>query len=159
MVDSPLFTLQNTDQWPCPCGCGRSFPRHTGMLHYSASGEAVYRAHLLEETKGEPHLWLLLGTGSWLEDEPLGSWIAVHSWTNNEQITARVEDPEKSPFSQEDAFGERLLTREEVFAQEGGNEWVFRCHDLIVENHPEVSSFLGLAPNNSFKPKPLRGSA
>lgn len=143
-MGSPLFTNQKADQWQCPCGCERSFPRHTGMLHYSESGEAVYRAHLLEEAKGEPHLWLLLGTGSWLEDEPLGSWIAVHSWIGNGQITARVEDPEKSPFTSGDVFEERLLTRDEVFAQPGGREWVFLCHDLIVENHPEVSRFLEL---------------
>ncbi len=144
MVSAQLFTLQKADQWQCPCGCERSFPRHSGMLHYSASGQAVYRAHLLEETIGEPHLWLLLGTGSWLEDEPLGSWITVHSWTGNGQATARIEDPEKSPFTCEDSFEERLLTREEVLAQPGGKEWVFRCYDLIVENHPEVSRFLGV---------------
>ena len=144
MAGSPLFTLQKAEDWPCPCGCKRTFPRHTGMVHYSDSGEAVYRAHLLEETEGDPHLWLLLGTGSWLEDEPLGSWITVHSWTGNGQVIARIEDPEKSPFTSEDAFDERLLSREEVFSQQGGKEWVFRCHDLIVENHPEVSGFLGV---------------
>ena len=144
MVICPMFTLQKEDKWACPCGCGRLFPRHTGMIHYSESGEAVYRAHLLEEVKGEPHLWLLLGTGSWLEGESSGSWITVHSWTGDGQITARVEDPEKSPFTTKDAFEERLLTRDEVFAQPGGKEWVFHCHDLIVENHPEVARFLGV---------------
>jgi hypothetical protein len=88
--------------------------------------------------------WLLLGTGSWLENEPRGSWIIVHSWVENRQIIARIKGPERSPFTSDDAFEERLLSREEVFAQPGGKEWVFRCHDLIVENHPEVSGFLGM---------------
>jgi hypothetical protein len=98
----------------------------------------------MEETKGDPHLWLLLGTGSWIDGEAMGSWITVHSWIGDGQIIARVEDPEGSPFKDADAFDERFLTRSEVFAQPGGKEWVFRCHDLIVQNHQSVSRFLGI---------------
>ena len=89
-------------------------------------------------------MWLLLGTGSWIPNESLGSWITVHSWTGNGQVIARIEDPEKSPFTSVDAFDERLLMRDEVFAQTGGPEWVFRCHDLVVENLSEVSRFIGV---------------
>jgi hypothetical protein len=114
------------------------------MLHYSSTGEAVFRVHLLEKTAGEPHLWVLLGTGSWIPSETRGSWITVHSWVTDGELISRIEDPEDSPFSDADAFDERRLRRDEVFAQTGGPEWVFKCHDLIVEHHPAVKHFLKL---------------
>lgn len=104
----------------------------------------MYRAHLLEMTEDDPHLWLLLGTGSWLPSEPRGSWITVHSWVTNGELIARIQDPEDSPFVDADAFDERRLRRDEVFGQVGGAEWVFKCHDLIVAHHPAVRRFLGI---------------
>lgn len=118
------------------------------MLHYSETGNAVFRAHLLEETAGDPQLWVLIGTGSWLPSETKGSWIAVRSWVADNELISRIQDPEDSPFSDADAFDERRLRRDEVSNQTGGPEWVFKCHDLIVEHHPAVKHFI--KPQSQF---------
>jgi len=141
-----MFTKQVSGQWQCPCGCGQSFLRETGLIHYADEGEAVYRLHFLKEDEEGPQLWLLLGTGSWLPSEPRGSWIAVHSWLKDGEVIARIEDPDVTPFDDTDVFGERLLMRDEVFGQPGGAEWVFRCHDLIIDRHQRTREFFGAHP-------------
>ena len=129
----------------CPCGCGKSFPRHTGSLDYSPGSFAVYRTWLMQEVEGEPHLWTLLGTGPWFDDDERGCWVTVHQWLDGSgNLAARVEDPEASPFSPADAADERRLTRDEVRSMDGASQWVFDCADLLVESHPAVRRFLGL---------------
>jgi hypothetical protein len=141
-MNQTIFSDEKTDQWDCPCGCARSFPRVTALLHHGATGMVAMRAHLLEMTEGDPHLWLLLGTGSSLALESSGSWVTVHAWVNNGELIARIEDPESSPFVDADVFDERRLGRDEVFQQDGGAQWVFECHDFIVDHHPAIRQFL-----------------
>jgi len=54
----------------------------------------------------------------------------------------RVENPENSPITQMYQFQERLLNRDEVFAQNGGKVWAFETHDLLMTKHPAISSFV-----------------
>ena len=128
--DQPTITDDIVEKWHCPCGCGKEFSRHTGFLHYDAESLAAYRVALMQEVEGDPHLWVLLGSGPWFEDDERGCWLTLHSWlTPDGRLASRIEDPEDSPFSNEDAFEDRLLTRDEVFTQGGAAEWAFKCND------------------------------
>ena len=143
MGDPQIITKDKIENWPCPCGCGKEFPCHTGLLHYDGDSHAVYRALLMRESQEDPHLWVLLGTGPWFEGDERGCWLTLHSWvTSDGSLTTRIEDPGSSPFTPQDAFDERLLERDEVLGRSGASEWAFRCSDLLVDKHPAVSAFV-----------------
>ena len=97
----------------------------------------------MQETEGEPHLWLLIGTGPWFEDDSRGCWVAMHSWLADDgTVSVGIVDPDESPFCNQDVFDERLLTRDEVFERPHASDWAFHCHDRLLENHPEVTAFM-----------------
>lgn len=140
-----MISEDKVDRWPCPCGCAKEFPRHTGILHYAEGAHAVYRASLMLEIEADPHLWVLFGTGPWFANDLRGCWLALHSWQSSDgTLSTRIENPENSPFRKDDAFGERLLTKDEVIAQQGAADWAFACNDLLVSTHPAVSAFVSI---------------
>ena len=124
----------------CQCGCAQVFPLFTGLLRYEADRAVAFRAaHLFH---GGPHLWLLLGSGPWSKDDSRGCWVTLHTWIDKGKVTARIEEPNKSPFSDADAFGERRLSRAAVLAQEGALDWsIGRRDDLVVLHEPTRNFF------------------
>lgn len=130
------------ESFECQCGCRNVFPLFTGMLRYGAGSEVAFRvAHLSHEDSG-PHLWLLLGSGPWFQDDSRGCWVTLHSWVSSENVIAKVEEPEQSPFTEQHAFEERRLSREEVLSQNGGLEWAIERREDLLRLHPESSRFL-----------------
>jgi hypothetical protein len=126
----------------CPCSCNSVFPMFSGLLKYGTSNEVAFRiAHFSHEDSG-PHLWLLLGSGPWFQDDTRGCWVTLHSWVASDSVIAKVEEPECSPFTAQHAFEERRLSREEVLSQNGGLQWAIERREELLRLHPESSRFL-----------------
>lgn len=135
----------------CPCGCGKSFKAFTGRLLYGEDRSAIFQAAHMIHDAGDPHVWLALRTGSWLDGETRDCWVAAHMWIDDGQVITRVEDAASSPFFSDRDVGHRLLTRDEVAAQPGGVEWVIARRLQFEEHHHETLAFIGGQPPN----KPL----
>jgi hypothetical protein len=130
----------------CQCGCGQEARLLSGKFSYKVGRYAVFRTILLKCNESGPHVWSLLGKGSWFEDDNRDCWLTLHTWVKEDNLVTRVENPEDSPFPKLFEFSERLLTREEVLSQEGGKEWAFEVHDSLQTEHGDISTFiLGLA--------------
>jgi hypothetical protein len=126
----------------CSCGCGNQFLMFSGLLNYGSASEVAFRiAHLSHQDDG-PHLWLLLGSGPWFEDDARGCWLTLHSWVTSESVTAKIEDPEYSPFLAEHVFDERRLSRQEVLSKAGALEWAIERREELLRLHPESWQFL-----------------
>ena len=127
----------------CRCGCAQVFPLFTGLLRYEADSTVAFRAaHLFHSG---PHLWLLLGSGAWLKNDSRGCWVTLHTWLADGNVIARIEEPQESPFSDADVFGERRLSRAEVLAQEGALNWAIERRDDLVQLHEPTRNFLNRA--------------
>jgi hypothetical protein len=126
----------------CTCGCGNVFPLYSGLLSYGSGNEVAFRAAHLSHQDSGPHLWLLLGSGPWFQDDARGCWLTLHSWIASEGVVAKVEEPVRSPFTARHAFEERRLSREEVLAQDGALEWAIERREELLQLHPESSRFL-----------------
>lgn len=126
----------------CNCGCGPVFPTFSGLLRYGSDNlVAFHAAHLFHEGCG-PHLWLIFGSGPWFSDDSRGCWLTLHAWVAEGQIVARVEEPDNSPFPESECYGERRLTRHEVFSRQGGLDWAIERRNDFVRHHQPSSVFL-----------------
>jgi len=135
-------TIENisAESRTCRCGCGQVFPLYTGLLRYQADRSVAFRAaHLFHDG---PHLWLLLGSGPWFKNDARGCWVTLHTWVAEGKVIGRVEEPEESPFSDTDVFGEHRLGRDEVLAQEGALDWSIARRDDLMQLHEPSRNFL-----------------
>ena len=124
----------------CRCGCGLVFPLYTGLLAYQPEGSVAFRmAHLFHSG---PHLWALLGSGPWSRNDSRGCWVTLHTWIAEGKVIARIEEPEHSPFSDADIFGEQRLTRGKVLSQEGGLSGQSRVATNLYSFMSRLTSFL-----------------
>jgi len=126
----------------CRCGCGQVFSSYTGLLRYGPDNLVFFNAAHLSHGDSGPHLWLLLGSGPWFVDDSRGCWLTLHTWIAEDSVTAKVEEPDNSPFSESGCFGERCLTRNEVLSKQGGLEWAIERRDDFVRHHQPSKAFL-----------------
>lgn len=126
----------------CRCGCGQIFPTFSGLLRYGLDNLLAFHAAHLSHEDGGPHLWLLLGSGPWFSDHPRACWLTLHTWIEEDKVIAKVEEPDNSPFSESDCYGERCLTRNEVLSKQGGLEWAIERRDDFVRHHQPSKAFL-----------------
>src|SRR5512138_1881397 len=90
----------------CDCGCKQSYPVFSGLMSYGKESLVAYSvAHL--QHRGDPHVWLLIGSGPWFENDARGCWVVLHTWIADDKLITRIEDPENSPFGEADVFEER----------------------------------------------------
>ena len=143
MCEASSTQVTRREQRACPCGCGQQYPLLMGVLRYGESSEALFVAALMHGKSEAPHLWTLLGTGPWFDNDTRGCWVTLHSWLADGNINSRVEDPSLSPFSDEDACDERRLLRDEVLGQKGAPEWAFERRQQLVAELPVVASHFG----------------
>jgi hypothetical protein len=63
-------------------------------------------------------------------------------WVDEETVTTRIEDPQKSPFwpSRDELC--RYLTRDEVMEREGGKDWAIQRRLDFENHHPATQEFL-----------------
>lgn len=142
----------------CNCGCGKAFPLFTGLMRYGHGHSFAFRVAHLAHKAHDAHLWLLLGSGAWFNDDPRGCWITLHSWVSPEGVVGKIEEPEASPFTDEHVFRERRLTRSEVLSQNGALEWAIDRRDELLSHHPpSYKFFLGALHAQQFAPTHLRG--
>ena len=140
---SDIATIRS-EEFPCPCGCGLAYPFFSGMLRYGETREVAFRfAHFHQHHAGATkHLWLLLGSGPWFEDDPRGCWLVLDSRIDGDNFIARVCNCSDSPFSSQDIFDERFLTREEVLSRKGAMQWAIDRRDDLVTLHKPTREFI-----------------
>jgi len=112
------------------------------LLRYGLDNLLAFHAAHLSHEDGGPHLWLLLGSGPWFSDHPRACWLTLHTWIAEDKVIAKVEEPDNSPFSESDCYGERCLTRNEVLSKQGGLEWAIERRDDFVRHHQPSKAFL-----------------
>ena len=140
------ITSVHAESLQCRCGCGRSYPFFSGLLKYAEGSEVAFRvAHFQHDrSTSAKHLWLLLGSGPWFEDDTRGCWVVLDSWIDDENIIARVRDSADSPFLTSHIYDERFLTRSEVLEMNGALQWAIdRREDLIGLHKPTRWFVLG----------------
>jgi len=142
MNATPSTEVVRIEQRTCDCGCAQPYPSHVGLLRYGAS-ETVFEAALMHGEAKQPHLWVLLGTGPWFDDDSRDCWLTVHAWLDDGNILTSIADPSGSPFTDEDACGGRWLSREDVLAQEGALEWAIARRLQLVAQVPAIALHLG----------------
>lgn len=126
----------------CPCGCGQVFPVFLGRLKYGDEHEFRFKAAHLTHGDSGSHVWLLLGSGPWFENDKRNCWVTMHLYSDNENTITRIEDPEESPFWPSHDEGERYLTRLEVMSQDGGKEWAINRRLDFEDHHEPTAAFL-----------------
>jgi hypothetical protein len=125
----------------CPCGCGQQFPLFKGRMDYGDDRSVLFRAAHLSHPATGPHLWLVLGSGAWFDDDERDCWVVLHVWLDDDNMVTRIEDAADSPFREGDVFDERLLTRAEVQAKEGAAEWAIDRRVEFAVRHEETAAF------------------
>jgi hypothetical protein len=126
----------------CPCGCGQQSRVLSGKFNYEPDQHVAFRTILLKCSENGPHVWSLLETGQWFDDDNRNCCVTLHTWVQNDNLVTRVEDFGESPLVKLFEFSERLLTREEVLSHPGGKEWAFKVHDKLEIEHNEISTFI-----------------
>lgn len=126
----------------CRCGCERRYRVCSGLMRYGDEGRVAFRLAHFDEAQGTRHLWLLLGSGAWFEDDARGCWLVLDSWVAEDRLIGRVTDANDSPFQSADIFDERFLTREEVLSRSGALEWAIARRDELIELHPDTRRFV-----------------
>jgi hypothetical protein len=110
------------------------------MISTEDSSQCLFRAALISHS-GRKHIWIVLGSGSWFENDPRDCWLTLHGWVNDGKILCRIEDPKNSPWKTHDVFDGRLLSRDEVLLQNGAKEWAMSRFDLLTLNHKDIVAY------------------
>ncbi|HSY65959.1 MAG TPA: hypothetical protein VK829_15280 [Terriglobales bacterium] len=118
------------------------YPLYSGILRYGRDNEVALRAAHLSHAAGTRHLWLLLGSGPWYQDDARGCWVVLDSWVLSGDLIARVQSYTDSPFRTEHIFGERFLSRDEVLAKAGALDWAIERRDELISLHEQTKTFL-----------------
>jgi hypothetical protein len=142
------ITSVRAESLQCRCGCERSYPLFSGLLKYAEGSEVAFRvAHFQHDgSTSTKHLWLLLGSGPWFEDDPRGCWLVLDSFIDEENVIARVRDSSDSPFLTCDIYAERFLRRSEILNRNGALQWAIdRREDLVGLHKPTRQFLLGAA--------------
>lgn len=126
----------------CRCGCERRYPVYSGLMRYGDDGQVAFRLAHFDEVEGTRHLWLLLGSGPWFEEDARGCWLVLDSWVAGDRLIGRVMDAGESPFRTADIFDERFLTRHEVLSRSGALDWAMARRDELIELHPDTRRFV-----------------
>lgn len=126
----------------CPCGCNQEVPVYVGKLRYGSDNFTEFAVTHMEHCSSGPHVWLVLGTGPWFADDDRNCWLTLHLHSDGENIATRISDPEDSPFWRWNTDDDRYLTRNEVFAQNGGKEWAIDRRLDFERHHRATSEFL-----------------
>ena len=116
---------------------------YSGLLLYGpAAASVAFRLAHFDDAEQPKHLWLLLGSGPWFEDDVRGCWCILDNWISEDSVIARVTDMQDSPFTLEHAYQERLLLRSEVLSKGGALDWAIARREDIVRTHAPTRSFL-----------------
>lgn len=126
----------------CPCGCEQPVPVYIGTLHYGEENFVNFTVTHMEQCSSGPHVWLMLGSGSWFADDDRNCWVTLHLYSDKENIITRVSDPKDSPFWRWKVDDDRYLSRDEVLAQDGGKEWAIERRLDFEEHHSATAQFL-----------------
>lgn len=111
-------------------------------MSYGDNGVVAYRVAHMQHKNRDPHVWLLVGSGPWFDNDPRGCWVVLHTWISDDKLITRIEDPENAPFAEADVLGERFLHRDEVMAKCGAAEWVVSRSDQFQIEHEATVKFI-----------------
>lgn len=126
----------------CHCGCGRSYPLFSGLLSYGSAASVAFRIAHFDDAEQTKHVWLLLGSGPWFDDDARGCWCILDNWIADGSVIAQVKDVQDSPFTQEHAYQERFLLRSEVLSKDGALDWAIERREDLIRAHAPTRSFL-----------------
>lgn len=143
----PHITHLKETSISCDCGCNCEYPLTRGWLEYGDDSALAFYLARFSHTGQASVLWILLGSGTWFDDDDLGCWPVLRNWVDDGQVIARVEDQARSPFRSKHIFSERFLARDEVLEREGALAWAIARREELLELHPASAEFL-LAPGS-----------
>jgi len=132
----------NIETKVCPCGCDQEVLLYKGELRYGTDSFVNFAVSHMEHCSSGPHVWLVLGTGSWFANDDRNCWVTLHLHSDGKDIATRISDPEDSPFWRWRTDDDRYLTRQEVLAQDGGKEWAINRRIEFEEQHRATTEFL-----------------
>lgn len=133
--------LEPAEARTCEC-CGSSYTSLTRFVLKDGAAHAVYFARL-DDAHQSSRIHCLLGLGEWGEGASPQDRVAfaLHIWEAGGNSNVALVDAAESPWSEVTYLG-RILDRDEALSHSWKAE-VFHLTDHMVEEDPEISSFLG----------------
>ena len=115
---------------------------YIGNMQYGDMGRIAFQVAHLEHCDSGPHVWLMVGSGPWFDNDDRDCWVTLHLWQEDNEVKTSISDPQMSPFWASAEPKNRYLLREEVLAQPGGREWAIDRRLEFVNLHLPTDKFV-----------------
>ncbi len=111
------------------------------MFHYTDDNHVAFCAGLLEHS-GDKHVWLSFITGEWPETNHPSCYVTSDIWVTDDGRVMRIEDSISSPFEASEVFESYPVTREQVLAVKGAQEWFIKTYLKLFDADGVIGGFL-----------------